>query len=59
MTEKRRISYEEYSEAIDRIAIQISDSGFKPSHIIFTNEDTKKHVVVKAEHTIKYIIREE
>jgi len=34
MTEKRRISYEEYSEAIDRIAIQISDSGFKPSHII-------------------------
>ena len=31
----------------------------KPNHIIFTNEDTKKHVVVKAEHTIKYIIREE
>ena len=34
MTEKRRISYEEYTEAIDRIANQISDSGFKPSHII-------------------------
>ena len=31
----------------------------KPIHILFTNDDTKKHVVVKAEHPIKYIIREE
>jgi hypoxanthine phosphoribosyltransferase len=34
MSEKRRISYQEYSEGIDRLAIMISDSGFKPSHII-------------------------
>ena len=34
MTEKRRISSKEYSEAIEKLAIMIDESGFKPSHII-------------------------
>ena len=34
MPEKRRISYQEYSEAIDHLAIKISNSGYEPSHII-------------------------
>ena len=34
MTEKRRISFKEYSEAIEKLAIMIDESGFKPSHII-------------------------
>ena len=34
MTIKRKISFKEYSEGIDQLAIKISDSGFKPSHII-------------------------
>jgi len=31
----------------------------KPNHIVFQNTESKKHVVIKAEHPIKYIIREE
>ena len=31
----------------------------KPNHIMFQNTESKKHVVVKAENPIKYIIREE
>ena len=34
MTIKRKISFQEYSEGIEKLAIMISDSGFKPSHII-------------------------
>ena len=34
MVEKRRISWEEYHEAIDRLAIKIADSNFKVSHVI-------------------------
>ena len=34
MTEKRRISSKEYLEAIEKLAIMIDESGFKPSHII-------------------------
>ena len=31
---KRKVSFQEYSEGIEKLAIMISDSGFKPSHII-------------------------
>ena len=34
MTIKRKVSFQEYSEGIEKLAIMISDSGFKPSHII-------------------------
>ena len=34
MTEKRRISWEEYHEATERLAIQIAESNFKVSHVI-------------------------
>ena len=34
MAEKRRISFKEYLEAIEKLAIMIDESGFKPSHII-------------------------
>ena len=34
MVEKRRISFKEYLEAIEKLAIMIDESGFKPSHII-------------------------
>jgi len=30
-----------------------------PNHIMFQNTESKKHVVIKAEHPIKYIIKEE
>ena len=31
----------------------------KPNHIMFTNVETKKHVILKSSKVIKYIIREE
>jgi len=31
---KRKVSFQEYSEGIEKLAIMISDSGFMPSHII-------------------------
>ena len=31
----------------------------KPNHIIFKNIDSEKHVVIKSDVPIKYIIREE
>ena len=31
----------------------------KPNHIMFKNMDTDKHVVVKSDVSIKYILREE
>ena len=31
----------------------------KPNHIVFKNMDTDKHVVVKSDVSIKYILREE
>jgi len=31
----------------------------KPNHIVFKNMDTDKHVVIKSDVPIKYIIREE
>ena len=34
MTIKRKVSFQEYSEGIERLAVKISESGFKPSHII-------------------------
>ena len=34
MTRKRRISHKEYLEGIEKLAIMIDKSGFKPSHII-------------------------
>ena len=34
MTQKRRISHKEYLEGIEKLAIMIDESGFKPSHII-------------------------
>ena len=34
MSEKRRISHKEYLEGIEKLAIMIDESGFKPSHII-------------------------
>ncbi len=34
MIEKRRISSKEYLESIEKLAIMIDESGFKPSHII-------------------------
>ena len=34
MTIKRKISFQEYSEGIERLAIMVDESGFKPSHII-------------------------
>jgi hypoxanthine phosphoribosyltransferase len=34
MAEKRKISFKEYSEGIEKLAIMIDESGFKASHII-------------------------
>jgi len=34
MTIKRKISFQEYSEGIEKLAIMVDESGFKPSHII-------------------------
>ena len=34
MPEKRRITAEEYLQGIEKLAIMIDESGFKPSHII-------------------------
>jgi len=34
MSIKRKITFQEYSQNIDRLAIMIDESGFKPSHII-------------------------
>ena len=34
MTQKRRISHKEYLEGIEKLAIMIDESGFKPSHIV-------------------------
>ena len=34
MSIKRKISFQEYSQSIERLAIMIDESGFKPSHII-------------------------
>jgi len=31
----------------------------KLNHIMFQNTETKKHVIIKSEYPIKYIIREE
>ena len=34
MVKKLIIDWDTYNEAIDKLAVQISDSGFKPSFII-------------------------